>query len=91
MKNIIINNKNYEIIKDDGIFNAFEMEEKLTDYFDDYDYIFGDQSYGKIRLKGFYDSNNKNKKNINDIKILDSYITNYCSYGCKTFLIKKVK
>ena len=28
---------------------------------------------------------------INDIKFLDNYIKDYCAYGCKWFLIKKVK
>jgi hypothetical protein len=28
---------------------------------------------------------------INDIKTLEDYIANYCSYGAKHFLIKKVK
>ena len=65
--------------------------EKVTDYFDDYDYIFGDYSYEKMRLKGFYDSNNKKVKDINDIKYLDDYIRDYCSYGAKVFLLKKIK
>ena len=31
--------------------------------FVDFDYIFGDYSYSKLRLKGFYESNNKKAKN----------------------------
>ena len=68
-----------------------ELVEKITDYFDNYDYIFGDYSYGKIRLKGYYESTNKKAKSINDIKTLEEYKKEYCSYGAKTFLIKKVK
>ena len=81
----------YEIVDDsDNCFND-EIIEKITDYFDSFDYIFGDYAYEKVRLKGFYDSNNKKAKKINDIKYLDDYKKNYCSYGAKTFLLKKVE
>lgn len=92
VKEITINNVKYEIIKDEN--NSLvdiDLSEKITDYFDDFDYIFGDFSYDKVRLKGYYDSNNKKAKSINDIKYLDDYITNYCSFGAKYFLIKKIK
>jgi len=92
MKNVEINGKKYEIIRNDG--DCFDLEtvtEKLTDYFDDYDYVFGDIAYEKVRLKGYYDSKNKKAKPINDIKFLDDYIKDYCSYGSKVFLLKKIK
>ena len=63
MKKIKINNIEYSIIED--IKDAIDKEiltEKITDYFDDFDYIVGDWAYGKLRLKGFYDSNNKKCK-----------------------------
>lgn len=92
MNKVEINGKSYEIIRNDGeCFNLEEVSEKVTDYFDCYDYIFGDYAYEKVRLKGYYDSDNKKAKKINDIKYLDDYIKNYCSYGSKTFLLKKVK
>ena len=67
------------------------VAEKITDYFDDFDYIFGDYSYSKLRLKGFYDSQNKNCKKLNDISNLEAYIENNCAYGCRWFQIKKNK
>lgn len=92
MKKIKLNNYYYEIIENvDDCLSKCDIEEKVTDYFDDFDYIFGDFSYDKVRLKGFYDSNNKNVKKINDIRKLNNYKINYCSYGCKTFLLKKNK
>ena len=94
MKNkaIEINNNKYELVKDeDKCFDLEMVSEKVTDYFDDYDYIFGDFAYGKVRLKGYYDSKNKKAKRINDIKYLEEYIKNYCCYGAKTFLLKKIK
>lgn len=92
MKNIEINGKKYEIVRNDGdCFDYDTVSERITDYFDDYDYIFGDYAYEKVRLKGYYDSNNKKAKRINDIKYLDEYIKNYCSFGAKVFLLKKIK
>ena len=92
MKNIKINDVEYEILKNDkDCINKEELAEKITDYFEPFDYIFGDYAYEKVRLKGYYDSKNKNASEINDIKNLDDYIANYCSYGAKTFLLKKIR
>ena len=66
------------------------LNEKVTEYFADFDYIFGDFSYDKVRLKGYNDSTNKKANKINNIKGLEDYKKNYCSYGAKTFLLKKV-
>lgn len=92
MKTYTINNNNYELIKNyrDG-FDLSEVESKLTEFFIEYDYVVGDWAYGKLRLKGFYESNNKKAKDINDIKNLDSYITNYCATNCKHFILKRIK
>lgn len=94
MKNYLINNSNYEIVKNykDG-FDYEEVKNKCleTDYFDDYDYIVGDWSYGKLRLKGFCDKGSKLFKDINDINKVDEYIKDLCAYECRYFIIKKVK
>jgi uncharacterized protein YutD len=90
MKKYKYNDIDYEIMKDYK--NGFEEEtvkEKLTDYFIDYDYILGDWSYGKLRLKGFNNKENKNYKPLNDIEKVDDYIKNHCSYECIYFILKK--
>ena len=91
MKKIILDNQEYELIKDvkDG-FNLQVLEEKYTDYFKDYDYIVGDWAYSKLRLKGFNDKNNPNYKRINDKDNIDKYIEEQCAYGCKHFIIHKI-
>ncbi len=92
MKNVKINNQEYEVIENDQeCLNIEEISEKITDYFEPYDYIFGDYAYGKVRLKGFNDSTNKKVKKVNDIKTLDEYKKKYCSYGAKFFLLRKIK
>lgn len=88
----IFNEHKYTLQKDEhGIFNYEEISEKVTDYFNDFDYILGDMSYNKIRLKGFNKPTNKNFNKINDIKTLDDYLKNYCAYGCKYFVLEKIK
>lgn len=92
MKIIEINNQKYEIIENiDNCLKPEEIKEKVTEYFDNFDYIFGDYAYEKVRLKGFNDPTNKNANKINNIEGLEEYKINYCSYGAKTFLLKKVK
>lgn len=92
MKKIIINELEYELLKDykDG-FEIDETKKKITEYFNEYDYIFGDWSYGKLRLKGFCDKGNILFKEINDINNLDKYLKNNCSFDCRYFVLKKVK
>ena len=86
-----LNGISYKLIKNyrDG-FSLEEVESKFTDYFECFDYILGDWAYGKLRLKGFYDSNNKNVRELNNIKNLDTYIKENCAVDCKHFLLKKI-
>ena len=86
-----IENNKYELI--DNYNEGFDLEEvknKYTDYFDNYDYIVGDIAYGKLRLKGFYNKNNKKCTKINNIDNYKKYIEEECAYGCKYFCLKKV-
>lgn len=90
MSKIIIDNISYELIKNvKEAFKEEDFKELCTEYFFEFDYIVGDYSYNKLRLKGFYDGNNKKIKSINNIKDLDKYIKEYCSYGCKYYVLKK--
>jgi uncharacterized protein YutD len=92
MKKIVLLENEYNIVKDENeVFDLEVVESLVTDYFKPYDYIFGDYSYGKLRLKGFYDDKSKNANKINKLSYLEEYIKNYCSYGCKYFLIEKAK
>lgn len=90
MKQYEFNDNFYEIISDDNCFIYENAREYVTDYFNEFDYIFGDFVGDKVRLKGFYESNNSNVKKYNDIKFLEHYKKEYCNYGAKTFLLKKV-
>ena len=90
MKSVVLNEKKYEILENyKDALNLEQLISLFTDYFYDYDYILGDYSYGKLRLKGFCDSNNKKVNSINDIKNYKQYLIEFCSIECPYFLIKK--
>ena len=83
-------NKNYKVIKDYGdTVNTINFDEIVTEYYSDFDYIVGDWAYGKVRLKGFYNNDNKRLKDHNNISNVDKYIQNSCAYGCKYFILEK--
>ena len=90
-KKVTINDIEYVLLKNyRDAFNEEEFKLKCTDYFYDYDYIVGDIAYGKLRLKGFYDSKNKKVKNINNYKNLDKYLSEDCAKDCRYFVLKKL-
>lgn len=89
---ITIDNKKYEVIKNyKDALNEEDLKDKITEYYDSYDYILGDYAYGKVRLKGFNEKNNKNFKPINDYSKVDEYIKNCCAYGCRYFILKRIE
>ncbi|HIT11324.1 MAG TPA: YutD family protein [Candidatus Pelethosoma merdigallinarum] len=89
---IKINNKTYRLVEEYK--NAFDLEvvkEKLTDYFDDFDYIVGDWAYGKLRLKGFCKKENKRYRPINDFTKKQDYLKNYCAPEAPYFVLEYMK
>jgi len=92
MKSIILNEEKYEIEEDKK--DCFNMEETIslcTEHFKEYDYILGDYAYNKLRLKGFYENDNKKATEINRISYVKEYINLYCAYECSYFILKKIK
>lgn len=91
-KKVIVNDIEYILIKNyRDAFNEEEFKLKCTDYFYDYDYIVGDIAYGKLRLKGFYDSSNKKAKKINNYDNLDNYLKDNCAVDCRYFIVRRSK
>lgn len=92
MKTYEFNDNKYTFSKgDEELLKSEELKELVTDYFEDFDYIFIDEAYNKLRLKGFYSEKNKKVKDLNNIKNLDNYIKNYCAYGSRWVLLEKTK
>ncbi len=90
MKKIILNELEYELMEDHDGFDREELEKYCTDYFIPFDYIVGDWSYSKLRLKGFCDKKNKIHKKSNDIARKEEYLKENCAYGCRYFVLKKL-
>lgn len=90
MEYINLNHEKYLVMKNvkEGL-DIEELVKRFTDYFKDFDYLVGDWSYGKLRLKGFNSKRNPNFKEINDIDKVEDYIKNYCAYECKYFILSK--
>lgn len=91
MQGIILDDHKYNLIVNyrDG-FDLEALKEKYTEYFYPYDYILGDWSYGKVRLKGFYKSGNKNCTDLNNYNNYETYLKANCAYECRHFIIEKV-
>lgn len=72
-------------------FDLEMMEHRYTDYLLKFDYIVGDISYEKLRLRGFFTDSRKNV--LLDMKIsnLEDYLTEYCSFGCPYFVFERVE
>ena len=92
MEVITVNNRKYQVLNNykDAI-NIEELEQKITQGYDDFDYIVGDIAYGKLRLKGFNSKTNKNFKELNDVDKVEEYIKKNCAYGCRWFMISEIK
>ena len=90
MKKYLIGDKEYELIENykEG-FDYEEVKKCITEFYENYDYIVGDWAYGKLRLKGFCNKDNKIFNKINDYNNKDNYIKNYCAYDCRYFVLKK--
>ena len=90
MKQYQFGTEKYTLLENykDG-FDKEAVEHLYTDYFEPYDYILGDWSYGKLRLKGFYRSSNAKKKAVNDFSKKEQYIKENCAYDCKYFVLEK--
>ncbi len=71
-------------------FDPNELAKRYSDVLARYDYIVGDWGFEQLRLKGFFD--NDNKKALPDQKIatLQDYIYEYCNFGCRYFVLEKV-
>jgi uncharacterized protein YutD len=82
----------YEVIQNvrDG-WNPDAFKERYSEVLAKYDYIVGDWGYDQLRLRGFFDDQNKKAKAAFDAKIstLDEYIHEYCNFGCAYFVVKK--
>jgi uncharacterized protein YutD len=87
---IKINQDTYEVLTDYR--NAWDKEaflKRYTDVLSKYDYIVGDWGYEQLRLRGFFEDDNRKAAFDSKIGTLPDYIYEFCNFGCAYFVIKK--
>ncbi len=70
-------------------FNLEAFENRYQDYFDKFDFIVGDWGYEQLRLRGFYQVNQRKVPRDQTINFLDDYLKEYCNFGCQYFVVAK--
>lgn len=87
---IRIKNQVYQIVSNyrEG-FKLEAFEQRYQDYFDKFDFIVGDWGYEQLRLRGFYQVNQRKVPRDQTINFLDDYLKEYCNFGCQYFVIAK--
>lgn len=91
-EHVMINKEKYAIVKNyrEGL-NLELLEERYSDFLEKYDYIVGDMSYGKMRLRGFYRDDVKKIPIDMRISYLEDYLLEYCSFGCAYFVLENIE
>ncbi|WP_051258486.1 YutD family protein [Atopococcus tabaci] len=88
---IKLNGSRYEIVTDyKEALDLDMLEARYSELLEKYDYIVGDISYDKLRLRGFYEDDAKRVPIDMRISSLDDYLLEYCSFGCSYFVLKRL-
>lgn len=88
---IMVGTRQYKVIVNyrDG-FNAEKLGERFSEVLARYDYIVGDWGYEQLRLKGFFDLDNRKALPDQRIDMLEDYLYEYCNFGCAYFVIQRM-
>lgn len=84
---VVIDDRRYEII--DNVKDALDIEvlrEKYAPFLNQYDYLVGDVSSEHLRLKGFYDAQDRAAIDKKANAIVD-YLDEYCNPGSPYFVL----
>lgn len=81
----------YEVVTDyRDAWNKEAFVKRFSDILSKYDYIVGDWGYEQLRLRGFYEDDNRRASFDSKIGTLPDYIYEFCNFGCAYFVVKKV-
>ena len=88
---LLIGTRQYKLVVDyrEG-FDPQKLGERYSEVLDRYDYIVGDWGYEQLRLKGFFDKDNRKALPDQRIDMLEDYLYEYCNFGCAYFVIQRV-
>ncbi len=83
---LMIGNRQYKLVMDyrEG-FNPEKLGERYSEVLARYDYIVGDWGYEQLRLKGFFEKDNRKALPDQRIDMLEDYLYEYCNFGCAYF------
>lgn len=89
--NLMVGERHYRLVANhrDG-FNLDVLGERFTDVLSRYDYIVGDWGYDQLRLKGFFNADNRKSMAEQRIDSLEDYLYEYCNFGCSYFVIERI-
>ena len=88
---LLIGTRQYKFVVDyrEG-FDPQKLGERYSEVLARYDYIVGDWGYEQLRLKGFFDKDNRKALPDQRIDMLEDYLYEYCNFGCAYFVIQRV-
>jgi uncharacterized protein YutD len=88
---LLIGTRQYKLIVDyrEG-FDPKKLGERYSEVLSRYDYIVGDWGYEQLRLKGFFDKDNRKALPDQRIDMLEDYLYEYCNFGCAYFVIQRI-
>ncbi len=88
---LLIGTRQYKLVVDyrEG-FDSQKLGERYSEVLARYDYIVGDWGYEQLRLKGFFDKDNRKALPDQRIDMLEDYLYEYCNFGCAYFVIQRV-
>ena len=88
---IMIGSRQYKVMVNyrDG-FDSEKLGERYSEVLARYDYIVGDWGYEQLRLKGFFETDNRKSLPDQRIDMLEDYLYEYCNFGCAYFVIQRI-
>ncbi|WZX99734.1 YutD family protein [Bacillus sp. FSL W7-1360] len=89
---VVISGVSFELVHDEkNGWDEVAFQERYSDVLNKYDYIVGDWGYNQLRLRGFFDDQNRRATFDKKISTLPDYLYEYCNFGCAYFVLKRVK
>ena len=71
-------------------FDAEKLGERYSEVLARYDYVVGDWGYEQLRLKGFFEADDRRAQPDQRIDTLQDYLYEFCNFGCAYFVIKRI-
>lgn len=87
---IMVNNHTYQLVYDYRAgFDPERFGQRYETILNKYDYIVGDWGFEQLRLRGFYQSQNRTANRDQIITTLEDYINDFCNFGCAFFVLQR--